>query len=643
MTLTPVLPKNSSLSITPVAGTSGTKMLPRPGMRLPDRGAVKRPPVRIDPSKAAADKKAAASAEKQSEAKGSDGKKSTEKSESSNDSSKEANKSKAGEPADKSQEKKETSADAESAKQNSASTSEDLPKTFSEMSTKDNENSNVATSDASIPAPSEDNERLAATNLSIEQSSNVNPDKNLSFPSTNSSAMSDTRQQDALNMTTNAPPQDLSNITSNTQQTSAGNNQQTSSVPPTAQADPLSSLSNVANVQDLSMSSTLREASHHDRQLAQQHQHQRNKRPGKSSVSSEPLMGIVKPNVHESKLSSSLSSLQSMSNLLPTESPLTSSSSSGYSAYSSSSSSQPLFQPFLHSSSSTSSSSNIAQVAPHVQTAPYSSSQSSSYLSSSTTSVSSSDPPSSSTSLPSMQSSSSATLSSSAAASGLNFAGMDSLGQLSRPSSDASSHSLTNLLGQYDTSSAEELLSSASHSSALDYLNYSLSAGSSAFRRPDALTSELQSLLTPSSPAPTSGPSTPSPAPFPAHQSTYSSQYPASAYRSSQFGRAAAASSSAVGSYNAAAAAAYASQYSPYSSQYSTLAAAAAHASPSSSQAAAASASAAAAAAAAAASQYPASLQSNPYQAFSATSSSGLPPYSTGLGGFGGHGPYPPM
>lgn len=641
VTLTPVLPKNSSLSITPVASTSGAKL-----------SAAQQAKMIRDPKKLVRTNQMIIKSKVNPEKQNKEGKtilpeKNTDKSkdEKAINHKPEPEKDLTTKRFDQfSQPERNNPSDQSSDKTNittaaatkTSATKDSLSTSFSEMSTSDTSNSkkncanegNVSTSTVGSSCQQMSNNLTDQTLANVPNSG----DNYANNPIVANNSMNLHRQQPDLALAPQNVAQDLTN---------------------------LSSLSGNTSVQDLSMSSQSDRHSNHNHHNQQQHHHSQHhhsvsnssssghhKHSSKSSSmsSSEPLMGIVKPHIHDSKMSSSLSSLQSMSSLLPSESSLSSASSSDYpmTSYASSitsSSSQPLFQPFLHSSSSSSGASNVAQVAPHVQVPVYSSNSSvyqnpvgptiaSASINSASISTSSSSSSSlTSANLPSMQS---AGHSSSGTSSGLNFSGVD-VSQLSR-SSDAAL-SLSSLLSQYDTSSAEDLISTAAHSSALDYLNYSLSAGSSAFRRPETLTSELQSLLTPASPAPSSSvPTAQSPAPFPAHQSTYSSQYPASAYRSSQFSR----TSSSVNTYNAAAAAAYASQYSHYSSQYPSLAAAAAHASPSSSQAAATAA--AAAAAAAAASQYPGS---NPYQAFSATATPGLPPYSTGLGGFG-HGPYPP-
>ena len=557
VTLTPVLPKNSSLSITPVAGTSGNA---GGSSSMKDYKKLGRP--------VASQKSAKPSASVKKDLPDKDKEKMKRKSEESVS--------------------KETEADSDFDK-----TSELPPDVTSEESTVELQKSlsEMSTSDPDTNTPQSNDQSSVISHQSSMETTYNSPGateartSNL-LPSSQSSDMTSMEHGLPSNTSGNSnTPQDLTSLSS--------------------------TFPSMSNVQDLSMNST------------------------KSPKSSE-ITGVVKPN-SEGKMSSSLNSLQNMSNmlndgpsnLLATSSP---SYSSGHSSVSTSNS-QPLFQPFLHLSSSPATTS-VAQVAPQVQSPAYSSRPETSSIYNISSASNTSSASTSSVSLPSMQSSTN-----------LNFSGAAESGQLTRSSTD-SALSLSNLLNQYDASSAEELISSAAHSSTLDYLNYSLgaAAGSSAFRRPELptgpLAADLQSLLTSTASSSPSIAASPSPAPFPAHQSTYSSQYPSSShYRTAQFNR----SSSSAASYNAAAAAAYASQYaSPYSSQYSSLAAAAAHANPSSStQAAAASASAAAAAAAAAASQYPASLQGNPYQAFSASATPGLPPYSSSLGSFG-HGPYPP-
>lgn len=364
---------------------------------------------------------------------------------------------------------------------------------------------------------------------------------------------------------------------------------------------------------------------------------------------------------------------------------------------------QPLFQPFLqsgsqqsqesqqsHASSSNNNSNssnrssvvshNVAQVAPQVQQPPtptplppFSPSGSSSQFNNSPsygavsgsassqsgggaqsssflTSVSETSPQLAQQQLSSQQSASS---SSSLASSLMQHAGSGLLSGSPRGTGAItgadSPLNLSHLLPSFDSSGVsgvpEDLSSPHNHASALDYLNYTLSAGNtSAFRRPDyasTISPDLSSLintaattqqpLSSSLPSPAhSGTSVTSASSFPAYQPPGYPQYPAAGYR---------AGSSVSPSAAASAYAAYAGQYPPYSSQYPAGLAAAAHAA----SAAATTTSQTAAAAAAALSPYGAlHPTANPYQAYSSSPPTGRSPYSSGLSGFG-HGPYPPM
>lgn len=174
----------------------------------------------------------------------------------------------------------------------------------------------------------------------------------------------------------------------------------------------------------------------------------------------------------------------------------------------------------------------------------------------------------------------------------------------------------------------EDLSSPHSHASALDYLNYTLSTGTSAFRRPDyqaTLSPDLQSLINsatsqqsltsslPSAAHSSSNPAVSSPSPFPAYQPPTYPQY-APSYRTGT-------------SVSASPYAAYAGQYSPYAAQYPPGLAPHAATTPQPS----------------AMGQYGAlHTPPNPYQTYPAPPTPGRSPYSSTLGGFS-HGPYPPM
>lgn len=189
--------------------------------------------------------------------------------------------------------------------------------------------------------------------------------------------------------------------------------------------------------------------------------------------------------------------------------------------------------------------------------------------------------------------------------------------------------SLSHLLNsQVFDSVPEDLSSPHSHASALDYLNYTLSTGTSAFRRPDyqaTLSPDLQSLINsattqqplasalPSAAHVASNPSVTSPSPFPTYQPPTYPQY-APSYRAGT-------------SVSASPYAAYAGQYPPYPTQYPP--GLAPHAG--------------AAAQPPTMSQYGAlHTPPNPYQTYPAPPTPGRSPYSSSLGGFS-HGPYPPM
>ena len=198
--------------------------------------------------------------------------------------------------------------------------------------------------------------------------------------------------------------------------------------------------------------------------------------------------------------------------------------------------------------------------------------------------------------------------------------------------------SLSNLIGSqnFDSQSSGETstsIPSAAHATpSLDYLNYSLSGGTSAFRRPDfpsALSSDLQSLLTsPSSQLTTGSLPTPPPAHSNSSPSVTSGSFTPQSSAYSQYAAAYRPHSAAPGFRSPAtmtpgAYSSYTGQY-PYPSQYAGLTPHSSTTQPPSMA------------------QY-GSLQttSNPYQTYPAPGT-GLPPYSPGLSGFG-HGPYPPM
>lgn len=174
----------------------------------------------------------------------------------------------------------------------------------------------------------------------------------------------------------------------------------------------------------------------------------------------------------------------------------------------------------------------------------------------------------------------------------------------------------------------EDLSSPHSHASALDYLNYTLSTGTSAFRRPDyqaTLSPDLQSLINsatsqqplasslPSAAHSATNPSVTSPSPFPSYQPPTYPQY-AAPYRAGT-------------SVSPSPYAAYAGQYPPYATQYPPSLAPHATGTP----------------------QPPTMGQygalhapPNPYQTYPAPPTAGRSPYSSTLGSFS-HGPYPPM
>lgn len=174
----------------------------------------------------------------------------------------------------------------------------------------------------------------------------------------------------------------------------------------------------------------------------------------------------------------------------------------------------------------------------------------------------------------------------------------------------------------------EDLSSPHSHASALDYLNYTLSTGTSAFRRPDyqaTLSPDLQSLINsatsqqsltsalPSAAHSSSSPTVTSPSPFPSYQPPSYPQY-APSYRTGT-------------SVSASPYAAYAGQYPPYAAQYPPGLSPHSATTP----------------------QPPTMGQygalhtpPNPYQTYPAPPTPGRSPYSSTLGGFS-HGPYPPM
>ncbi|RXG58736.1 Helicase ARIP4 [Armadillidium vulgare] len=308
-----------------------------------------------------------------------------------------------------------------------------------------------------------------------------------------------------------------------------------------------------------------------------------------SLSSSEPITGIVKPLVHETL---PVTPLQGLSNLVSpgeggpgppsTQSSFNISSMSSLSQPStfsqSFSSSQPLFQPFLQqtlpttssSSITTTSGSNVAHVAPQVQSSAANMTSQSSFLSSSITSFTSAPPihspmhslqslaapPSGTLSFPSINDSSPLTQSQHttpniSAAVSSTTPSSSSLPSTTLSSSTSTSQanegplSLSNLLPSqnYSQPSTEDIL--PHHSSALDYLNYSLSASTSAFRRPDfpsSLPTDIQNLLNPPPPTssqlptstlastqPTTSASASSPGSFTAQSPAYS-QY-SSSYR----------------------------------------------------------------------------------------------------------------
>ena len=395
------------------------------------------------------------------------------------------------------------------------------------------------------------------------------------------------------------------------------------------------------------------------------------------SSTGEPLTGIVKPLIQQTnKPPTSLTPLESMSNLVPPDTsslPITQTqnfSTPGDMNASSfpSSSSQPLFQPFLqHPFSSTSSTtsnnssgtttsscnspsssilaSNVAHVSPQVQTStPPNFSSSPSFISSTLANFPMQGIPSltttaAQTTLPSFSSASDTTQNTSNST-------LPSISHItgSQPTTTSAGGegplSLSNLLGGNSFDQSTENTPSAHPTSALDYLNYSLSAGTSAFRRPDfptSLTSDLQSLLTSSAPPLASGSL---PTPPPAHSnsspSVTSGSFTSQSSAYSQYAAAYRPHSGAPGfrsppSMTPGTYTSYPSQY-PYPGQYAGLAPPPTPTPPHTGST----------------PQPPTmgqygSLQStaNPYQTYPAPGT-GLPPYSPGLSGFG-HGPYPPM
>ncbi|XP_042205166.1 mucin-6-like [Homarus americanus] len=367
-------------------------------------------------------------------------------------------------------------------------------------------------------------------------------------------------------------------------------------------------------------------------------------KPLSSSVSnSESRTGIVKPQVQQTpnKPTASLTPLQSMSNLLPPGGP------------------GPPGAP--HTISSASLGSNVAQVAPHVHQSGLSTSNTyagsqSPFLPSTTqaqfsgnggsygtmSSMSSpmpattqqatttyptmSDSPQLSQQQHQIQQSQQSSLSSTLAHAGSGLVHSSRSGGLGGADSPLNLSHLLN--SQVFDAVPEDLSSPHSHASALDYLNYTLSTGTSAFRRPDyqaTLSPDLQSLINsatsqqsltsslPGAAHAASNPAVTSPSPFPSYQPPTYPQY-APSYRTGT-------------SVSASPYAAYAGQYPPYAAQYPPGLAphAATTAQPPTMG------------------QYGAlHTPPNPYQTYPAPPTPGRSPYSSTLGGFS-HGPYPPM
>lgn len=224
----------------------------------------------------------------------------------------------------------------------------------------------------------------------------------------------------------------------------------------------------------------------------------------------------------QTRPTASLTPLQSMSNLLPPPASTATTTNTGFATQTPGfpQTSQPLFQPFLQpqnpsvSTAGSNLGSNVAQVAPQVHppacAAP------------SPPCVASSSPATTPTTLPQF---------------GYSGVAMDQHGAASRGTE--SPLNLSQLLGtpaNLDTPSATNSTTSTSsaedltHHSALEYLNYTLSQSSSAFRRPDyptGLSADIQSLLNSAQqPVPGGSPAAAAASAFPSYQAPY--QYGAS-------------------------------------------------------------------------------------------------------------------